>query len=85
MVYNINLNISKKYAKYIRYNYICELASNINKFNYILREQEKLYNQFFTSETKNIRLQKLFRANREKLRKFNNYKNKNIKELEKLE
>ena len=85
MVYTVNFNISEKYAEYICYNCIYELAFNIDKFNYALREQEKLYNQFFASEAKNIRFRKLFYANREKFRKFDSRKNRNIKKLEKLE
>ena len=41
IAYNINPNISEKYAKYIRYSYICKLASNINKFDHTFREQKK--------------------------------------------
>ena len=38
IAYNINPNISEKYAEYIYYNYICELISNINKFDHTFRE-----------------------------------------------
>ena len=85
IICNINLNISEKYTEYIYYNYICKLASNINKFNYIFYKQKKLQNQFFISETKNIYFRKLLRANKKKLRKFDSCKNKNIKILKKLE
>ena len=85
IAYNINFNISEKYVECVCYRYIYKLIFNINKFDRILREQKKLYNQFLVSETKNIRLRKLLRANRKKLRKFNSYENRNIKKFEKLE
>ena len=44
IVYNINPNISKKYAEYIHYNYIYKLIFNINEFDCIFCKQKKLYN-----------------------------------------
>ena len=82
---NVNPNISKKYAECVRHSRICKLVSNVDKFNRVFREQEKLHDQLLASEAKNIRLRKLLRANREKLRKFDNREDRNIEELEKLE
>ena len=82
---NVNPNISEKYTECVHHGRICELASNINKFDRALREQEKLHDQLLASEAKNIRLRKLLRANRKKLRKFDSREDRNIKKLEKLE
>ena len=81
VAYNINPNISEKYAEYIRYKYIYKLAFNINKFDRALHKQKKLHNQFLVSETKSIRFRKLLHVNREELRKFNSREDRNIEEL----
>ena len=85
IICNINPNISEKCAECVRHSRVCELVSNINKFDRALREQEKLQDQLFASEAKNIRLRKLLRANRKKLRKFDSREDRNIEKLKKLE
>ena len=52
MAYNINSNIFEKYTECIRYNCICELISNINKFDRALREQKKYKINFSLPKSK---------------------------------